>query len=208
MATIEVPPLIEILAEIPDMRHSQGKRHPLSGMLALACVATLCGYQRLHAIAEWGRNYGETYPKVLGFEEHGYPGQATWYRVFGGIDIDAVEAQLMMWGEKALQTFQEAYPQAMLVISIDGKTLRGSQRQGAENSHLLSARVHQIGLMLGQVAVDDKTNEIGEIAPFLLDLVLNGRIITTDALLTQQKVVKRLLKTVATMCCPSKRTKD
>ena len=62
MATIQVPPLIEILAEIPDARQEQGKRHALAGMLALACEATLCGYETVKAIADWGPNYGDSSP--------------------------------------------------------------------------------------------------------------------------------------------------
>ena len=94
MAAIEVLPLIEILAEIPDTRQRQGLRHSLAGMLALGCVAVLCGYRNPNAIAEWGRNYGEDYEAAFGFENHGYPSKATWYRVFGGIDIEQVEAKL------------------------------------------------------------------------------------------------------------------
>ena len=208
MATIEVPPLIEILAEIPDPRQSQGRRHSLASMLALACVATLCGYQRLMAIAEWGQNYGEEYKEVLGFEKHGYPGQATWYRVFSKVDVEQVEEKLMAWCEKILQALQKKKPDQMMGISIDGKTLRGSQRQGAENSHLLSAYVQQIGLVLGQVAVEDKTNEIGAIESFLLQLALNGRVITTDALLTQQNVAETIIENGGDYVLPVKRNQE
>ena len=63
-------PLIEVLSEIPDFRKSHGKRHPLPSILALACVAMLCGYKSYSAIAEWGRNYGQHLVKALGFTHH------------------------------------------------------------------------------------------------------------------------------------------
>ena len=70
-------PLIEVLVEIPDFRKQRGKRHPLSSILALACVAMLCGYKSYSAIAEWGRNYGNRLVKALGFTHQKTP----WFAV-------------------------------------------------------------------------------------------------------------------------------
>jgi hypothetical protein len=60
-------PLIEILSEIPDFRKEKGKRHPLSAILALACVAMMCGCKTYSAIAQWGRDYDQRFIKALGF---------------------------------------------------------------------------------------------------------------------------------------------
>jgi predicted transposase YbfD/YdcC len=191
MAAVEAPPLIEILAEIPDQRESQGKRHPLGGMLALGCVATLCGYQNPNAIAEWGRNYGEKYAGLLGFERHGYPATSSWYRIFSQVDVDAVEAVLTGWCERVLIALTGQTP---VSVRIDGKTLRGSKRQGASNSHLLAAYAADIGMVLAQQGVDDKTKELGVIEGFLLALALQGRVVTTDALLTQHTVAMQIVE--------------
>lgn len=193
MAAIEVPPLAEILAEIPDTRQRQGRRHPLAGMLSIMCVATLCGYRSPNAIAEWGKNYGEGYAGELGVEKHGYPSKATWYRVLREVNIEQVEAKLAEWCEQVLRamTTQE---ETLCGISIDGKTLRGSKRQGARNSQLLAAHVHQLGLVLGQIGVDDDTNELGVVEGFLLDLALHGRVVTGDALFTQHTVVETIVE--------------
>lgn len=190
MAAVTVPPLIEILAEIPDKRQRQGKRHSLAGMLALGCVATLCGYKNPNAIAEWGRNYGDQYAAVLGFERYGYPATSSWYRILGMVDAEAIETTLMGWCEQVLAALTGVEP---VGVHIDGKTLRGSKRQGATNSHLLAAYVHEIGVVLSQRGVDDKTNELGVIADFLLGLALQGRVVTTDALLTQKSVAEQII---------------
>ena len=161
-----------------------------AGMLALGCVATLCGYANPNAIAEWGRNYGEKYASALGFERHGYPATSSWYRVLGMVDVEAVEAVFTAWCEQVLTALAGEKRQG---VSIDGKTLRGSKRQGAANSHLLSAYAHDLGVVLAQMSVDDKTNELGEIEDFLLGLVLQGRVVTTDALLTQKTVAAQIV---------------
>jgi len=202
MAAIEVQPLIEILAEIPDTRQSQGKRHPLSGMLTLAVVAVMCGYESISGIAEWGKNYGEAYQDELGFGKHGYPAQITWYRVFRQIDIQKVEEKLGEWSEAVLQKL--SVEGELEGVSLDGKTLRGSKKQGAENSHLLAAASHRWGIILRQIAVDDHTNEISVVEDILLQLALKGRVITADALLTQQKAAETIVNNGGNYVLPVK----
>ena len=63
----QLRPLIEVFADIPDVRSSRGKRHPLYAILALSCSAMLCGYRGYGAIAEWGLNYGTHIANALGF---------------------------------------------------------------------------------------------------------------------------------------------
>lgn len=188
--TTQVPPLIEILADIPDPRQPSGKRYPLAAMLTLACVAVLCGYRSIKAIAEWGPNYGEKYLEPLGFNEHGYPAQVTWYRVLGAVDVKRVVKQLSQWTEAVVETLTEA---EWVGLSLDGKTLRTSVKMGAEDGHLLSAVVHQLGVAVGQVAVEDHTNEIGSIQDLLVELALQQRVVTADALLTQKEVVETII---------------
>jgi len=130
--TTQVPPLIEILAGIPDPRQRTGRRYPLAAMLTLACVALLSGYRSIKAIAEWGPNYGEEYLERLGFNEHGYPAQATWYRVLKAVDVDGVVGRVRVWAEAVVATLSEA---EMVGLSLDGKTLRTSVKMGAEEGH-------------------------------------------------------------------------
>jgi predicted transposase YbfD/YdcC len=189
--TTQVPPLVEILADIPDPRQPSGKRYPLAAMLTLACVAVLCGYRSIKAIAEWGPNYGEAYLEPFGFNEHGYPAQATWYRVLGAVDVDRVVERVREWAEAVVATLTEA---DLIGLSVDGKTLRTSVRMGARDGHVLSAVVHQLGVTVGQIAVDDHTNEVGVVADLLVELALQQRVVTADALLTQKDTVETILK--------------
>lgn len=184
-------PLIEVLAEIPDVRSKHGKRHRLVAILALACSAMLCGYRSYTAIAEWGRNYGEDLVRALGFT-HRPPCAATLHTVLRRLDRERFEAQLGAWAEGLLG--ESAAPAGSEdAIALDGKTLRGSQQQGAAGAHLLSALGHRVGVTLAQQAVDDKTNEIPMAAVLLRQLVLEGRIVTMDALLTQRQIAQQIV---------------
>ena len=78
-------------------------------------------------------------------------------------------------------------------IAIDGKILRGSQKQGAPGAHLLSALSHRLGVTLAQQAVADKSNELFRIEDVLEALVPTGRIVTMAALHTQRYVAQTIL---------------
>jgi predicted transposase YbfD/YdcC len=184
-------PLIDVLAEIPDFRHPRGKRHPLAAILALACSAMLCGYRSYTAIAEWGRHYGEPLVRALGFTRRP-PCTATLHTVFRRVDREVLEAKLGTWAE-GLLTGQPTPEGTEDAIAIDGKTLRGSQKQGAPGAHLLSACAHRLGLTLAQQAVADKTNEIPVVLELLRHVVLSGRVITMDALLTQRQIAQQIV---------------
>jgi DDE family transposase len=190
--------LIDVLAEVPDPRKPRGQRHPLASILALAVVATLCGYKSYAAIAEWGRNYGADFVRALGFRRQKSPCASTLFYIFQQIDRQAFEDALAAWAHAALAAAPP--PKGKLEpIAIDGKTLRGSKQQGACDVHLLSALSHRLGLTLFQQGVSDKTNEIGAIQEVLQALVLEGRVVTVDALLCQRAVAQTILSRGGTM---------
>jgi predicted transposase YbfD/YdcC len=185
-------PLIEVFAAMPDFRKPRGKRHPLAAIFALACCAMLCGARSYSAIAEWGRNYGTRIAQALGFT-HSTPCAATLHTIFRHVDRDEFEAHLGTWADSIVGSLPDAPARRGPVVALDGKTLRGSKKQGAPGTHLLSALAHQVGVTLAQHAVDDKTNEITAVETLLQRLVLDGRIVTMDALLTQRHVAQTIV---------------
>lgn len=190
--TGECRSLIDVLAEVPDPRKPRGQRHPFAPILALAVVATLRGYKSYAAIAEWRRNYDPAFLRALGFRRPKTPCASTLFYIFQQIDRQAFEDALAAWAHQALAAAPS--PKGKLEpIAIDGKTPRGSKQQGACDVHLLSVLSHRLGVTLLQQGVCDKTNEIGAIQEVLQALVLEGRVVTVDALLCPRKVAETIL---------------
>ncbi len=188
-----VPPLAATFATLPDHRHARGKRHPLVALLLLACVAMLSGARGPSGIAEWAKNHGEPWRTRLGLTHSKGPSQSTLQRLFAHIAVDALEAQLAHWAQQALVALVPAEATTLEGVAMDGKTLRMSARCGATDPHLLALYSHRLGLVLAQMAVADKTNEIGASEALLTQLMLTGVVVTGDALLTQRAIATRLL---------------
>ena len=152
----------------------------------------LCGYRSYSAMAEWGRNYGARLAHALGFT-HATPCAATLHTIFRHVNRDEVEAHLGAWADSVVGSLPAAPERPEVAMALDGKTLRGSKKQGAPGTHLLSALAHHVGVTLAQQGVDDKTNEITAVETLLGQLVLEGRIVTMDALLTQRHVAQTIV---------------
>ena len=101
-------PLLAVLAEIPDARQARGKRHPLCAILALVCVAVLCGYRSYSAVAQWARIYPADLVRALGFTHPTPPCAATLCTVLRQLDRAEVEAKLTTWAEEVLASLPPA----------------------------------------------------------------------------------------------------
>ena len=149
-------------------------------------------------MAEWGRNYGGKLVKALGFTHKKTPCAATLHTVFRNIDKQELEDKLAEWAEGVMSsddTNTSSEPGGIREpegVSLDGKTLRGSLKQGATGTHILSAVSHTLGLTLTQQAGDSSTDELRTIHEVLQNLVIEGRVFTMDALNTQRKTAKTI----------------
>lgn len=193
------PSLMAVLAQMEDPRKARGKRHPLAAILALAVAATLCGAEGYGAIAEWGKNHGAPMARALGFTREKTPCAGAFHYLFRRLDRQALERALSTWAEAVLATWP---PQkgTLEALAIDGKTLRGSKKQGALHVHLLSVLSHRLGITLSPQAVPEKTNEIGALPELLAALLLEGRVVTVDALLCQREIAATIVEKGGTTC--------
>ena len=188
-----IRPLVASLHEIPDPRYPRGRRHPLAAILALMCVALLCGFRSYSAIADWGRCDGQKLAQAVGFTHAKTPCAATLSRVLRQLDGNVVEATLGLWAASVMAALPPA-PGELEALAVDGKTLRGSRQQGAPAVHLLSVLSHRLGLTLWQQAVAAKTQELSVLEDVWRGLVVEGRVITVDALLTQRAIADRIVQ--------------
>jgi len=180
-------PLSVVFDQIPDPRSASGRRHPLSAILTLAAVAMLGGARSLEAMAQFGRDRGGTFARLLGFTRDRPPCKATFHNVFKVLDTTVFERAIRRWlrGRRAL---------GWQAIAIDGKRLCGTGGDQLPGGHLLAAFEHQAQAAIGQMAVAASTNE-HKAALVLLDVIdLEAVIVTGDAMFCQRDLSQKVLE--------------
>jgi predicted transposase YbfD/YdcC len=172
--------LLGLLAQVPDPRKRRGRRHPLAGLLAVGIAAVIAGSRSFAAIGQWAADAGPEVLAVLG-AVRGPAEESTFRRAFALVSPDVLDRVLGAWlYTRAVQAG------GRLVIAVDGKTVRGARNKEAKAPHLVAALAHGIGAVLGQVAVDAKSNEIPAVRDLLKAFAsLAGAVITIDAMHTQ-----------------------
>ena len=175
-------------AGLPDPRVERTKRHRLLDMLTIALCAVLCGaddFVGMVAFAEAKADWLRTFLPLPG----GIPCHDTFGRVFAALDPEAFQACFLAWVRAA------APSTAGQVVPIDGKTLCGAQARGRGQAalHMVSAWASDSRLVLGQVAVDEKSNEITAIPALLRVLDLAGATVTIDAMGCQTAIAAQIV---------------
>ena len=191
--TERVPSLATIVAQIPDPRARRGRRHPWRALLLLVIVGLLSGANSQQALARWGEHTGWARRRQLGFVHRSAPSVATLHRVLRNIDVLALERSLSTWQQQVRAAWYSSSRRWLDGIALDGKTLRGAQRLGAVDAHLLSACCQRWGVVLGQVAVADATNELGGLNALLQQVLVAGETLSFDALFTQTSVAETVV---------------
>jgi len=178
--------LIEVLRGLTDPRKPRGVRHSVVAIMAIAVCATLAGAQSLVAIAHWAQDQSPRTLRRLWCRGR-VPSEATIRRVLMKLDVQALDARVGAW--LAQQTTLAGQG-----LALDGKTLRGSATGATKAVHLVSAVLHQDGLVVAQQRVPDQTNEITSVAPVFADRDITGAVVTGDAIFTQKAIATHLVE--------------
>src|ERR1700677_3887835 len=180
--------LLDLLAQVPDPRRRRGRRHPLAGLLAVGIAAVVAGSRSFAAMGQWAADASPEVLAVLG-AVRGAAEESTYRRAFALVSADVLDRALGAW----LHT-RAVQDGGRLVIAIDGKTVRGAKNKDGKAPHLVAALAHGIGAVLGQVAVDEKSNEIPAVRELLKAFAdLAGAVLTIDAMHTQHDTAQAIL---------------
>ena len=172
-----VTPFVQYFGAVPDPRIDRTKQHLLLDILVIALCAVICGAESWDDIAGFGEAKSDWLSSFLDLP-HGIPSHDTFNRVFAALDPKQFQTCFVRW----MAAVASVLPTQ--VIALDGKTVRGShdRANGKAAIHMVSAWASANRLVLAQVKVDDKSNEITAIPELLRALAVEGCVVTIDAL--------------------------
>ncbi len=175
-------------SRLRDPRRQHGKRHLLIDILVIALCAVICGANDWQEIAAFGRRRHDWLRNLLALP-NGIPSHDTFERVFERLDPQAFLSCFQRWVESVTQAL------GLKHVAIDGKTLchSGNAAANVKPLHLVSAWANEHHLTLGQVAVDDKSNEITAIPQLLALLDVQGALVTIDAMGCQKAIAQQIV---------------
>ena len=180
--------LFERFEVLEDSRDERGKKYKLIDILIMTIYGLLCGLKDFTNIADFMKLKEDYFTKLLNLE-NGTPSHDCLSDLYASIDPKQFMKIFIEWTKDILQK------KTGKKISIDGKAIKSATDKinNGNIPYIVSAFIGEIGLSIGEVKVDDKSNEITAI-PELLDLLdIEGATITIDAIGTQEDIVNKIV---------------
>ena len=187
METEKLASMVEVFEGLEDWRNAQQTRHVLSELLTVAVCAVLSGADDFEEVSQWGR---ERLDWLRGFLtlDYGVASPDTFERVFALLDPKGFERAFRSWVGLVIPALGRDQ-----VIAIDGKTSRRTtSKAAAAPLHMVSAFAANVGIVLGQTATAEKSNEITAIPELLRTLDVKDCIVTIDAMGTQTAIAHQI----------------
>ncbi len=174
------------LQTVSDQRSRQGLRYPLASLLLIGVLAKLAGQDSSRAIAHWAKLRSRELSHLFHLKRESMPHYSTWSRVLGhGVEPGEMEKVMGRFFANATQPSEGK--RGSLQLALDGKTLRGTIPLGKTRGvHLLAAYLPTQGVVLTQMQVDEKSNEITHAPTLLASLDLRGVVVSGDAMFDQR----------------------
>ncbi len=179
--------VLSFFASLPDHRIDRTKLHLAEDIVFISIASVLCGADTWDEMEDFGHSKIEWLKTILELP-NGVPSHDTFNRFFSSLDPDAFEICFLDWTRHIVKQTTGK------VISIDGKTIRGSRGKGPKSAiHMVSAWVEENQITLGQIQVEDKSNEITAIPALLDALLISGSIVTIDAMGCQVDIANKIV---------------
>ena len=179
---------IEINEEAADSRQKRKVKHRLKDIVVIVLLATLANADDWIEIGIFATCHEAFLRKFIRLE-NGVPSHDTIQRVMAIISPDIMQQIMAKWQEM-LNT--EEGEKLKKIIAVDGKTMRGNTQNGSKPLHVVSAWCEEDGFCLGQVATEEKSNEITAIPDLLKKIDVKGQIVTIDAMGTQTAIAEKI----------------
>jgi predicted transposase YbfD/YdcC len=176
--------------EMKDTRRARGVRYQLVTILVMMVMAKLCGEDTPSGIADWVRHRAEQFIEILKLKRKTMPHHSTYRRISEDvIDIEELEEVVssVLSGRK--------YYGKQILLSMDGKVLRGTLDEVQNGTYLLAAYLPTEGVVLMEIAIEGKGSEIPGAAKLLKMVDLRGKVVMGDALHTQRAVSIQIVET-------------
>ncbi len=189
--------LIAHFQNLPDPRVNRTKDHELIDLLVIAICTLLCAGESFNDMEDFGHAKHDWFKTFLRLP-NGIPSHDTFNRLFAALDPQAFLDCFRRW----TQSLRAAIPQE--IVALDGKALRRALNGDQSVKYMVSAWAEDNGLVLGQLKVAAKSNEITALPELLRVLELAGCIVTVDAMARRKRSPKKSSKPTPTTCWPSK----
>ncbi len=180
------PGIITHLEQLEDPRMERRRLHNLTDIMVIALCTLLCGGESFNDMEDFGKAKEDWFKNFLELSS-GIPSHDTFNRVFSAIDTDQFMDCFMRWTESLRRVVNKE------IVALDGKALRRAGERNQPLPYIVSAWARENGLVLGQVKVDDKSNEITAVPELLQVLELKGCIVTIDAMGCQRKIAEKII---------------
>lgn len=177
--------LMEVLEGIEDTRRYRSVMYPLHEVLIIMLLAVICGATSYAKVEMFGVSKQDWLKKFLKLE-YGIPDACTFRNVIKEIDTKKLHDVFCKWMKSVVSELTG-------VVAIDGKEARRTRDANNRPLHVVSAFSHECGLVMGQIACEEKSNEITAIPKLLEMLEIRGCIVTIDAMGTQKEIAEKII---------------
>jgi len=187
LTKLEKASLVAHFACMPDPRMNRRKAHDLVDILVIAVCTLLCAGETFNDMEDFGKAKRDWFKTFLNLR-NGIPSHDTFNRVFAALDPQQFLDCFLRW----TQSLREVVHQE--IVALDGKALRRALNKDQSVKYIVSAWAESNGLVLGQLKVADKSNEITAVPELLRVLELSGCIVTIDAMGCQKKIAREIIE--------------